>query len=157
MSLMIIQSPVGLLRLVAGDDALRKVAYVGDSETDLQTQAEGEVLNTANEQLGEYFRGERRKFALPLDLSAGTVFQQEVWRAAIEIPYGQPISYGDFAARIGRPNAARAVGGALGRNPLLIVVPCHRVVRSDGSLGGFGAGLPVKRALLELEGYHPWG
>ena len=161
---MIVQSPVGLLRLIAVEDALCGVAYVGKSETDLRAQAEGAVVETAvsspvlraaSEQLGEYFRGERHKFSLPLDLSAGTAFQQEVWRAAIEIPYGQPISYGELAVRIGRPNAARAVGGALGRNPLLIVVPCHRVVRGDGSLGGFGAGLPVKRALLELEGYQP--
>lgn len=104
----------------------------------------------AVDQLDAYFAGERRSFSLPL-APRGTAFQREVWEALRAIPYGATSSYGALAAAIGRPRAVRAVGLANGRNPLPIVVPCHRVVGSDGSLTGYGGGLEAKRMLLELE------
>lgn len=108
------------------------------------------LLRDAAEQLRGYFRGERREFELPLDLR-GTEFQQKVWRALRQIPYGKRRSYRDVAREIGAPSAARAVGAANGRNPVAIIVPCHRVIASDGSLGGYSGGLTVKQMLLDLE------
>jgi methylated-DNA-[protein]-cysteine S-methyltransferase len=108
------------------------------------------VLAAAARQLEEYFAGERTAFELPLDLE-GTRFQRAAWLALAEIPYGETVSYGEQARRLGRPHAVRAVGAANGRNPVPIVLPCHRVVGSDGSLTGFGGGLDVKRALLDHE------
>lgn len=110
------------------------------------------ALAEAERQLREYFAGERTDFDLPVDLSALTDFDARVLRAARSIGHGEVASYGGLARRIGRPRAARAVGNALGRNPVAIVVPCHRVIRSDGSLGGYGGGLERKRELLRLEG-----
>jgi len=103
------------------------------------------------DQLDEYFRGERREFTFPLDLR-GTDFQLACWRALLAIPYGETRSYADIARAVGRPNAFRAAGMANNRNPTAIVVPCHRVIASDGSLCGYGGGLEIKRKLLELEG-----
>lgn len=148
-----IDSPLGTLTLVAADGTLSAVymtdqryrpdeATFGRSDPD----AFGHVLT----QLAEYFAGERAVFDLPLTLE-GTPFQREVWQALREIPYGETRTYGDLAAALGRPNAARAVGLANGRNPLSIVVPCHRLVGSDGSLTGYGGGLERKRYLLDLE------
>ena len=108
------------------------------------------TLRNTVKQLEAYFRGELRCFDLPLDLR-GTEFQRKVWRALRAIPYGETRSYRDIARQIGSPNAMRAVGGANGRNPVAIIVPCHRVIAADGSLGGFGCGLPVKRLLLGVE------
>jgi methylated-DNA-[protein]-cysteine S-methyltransferase len=102
-------------------------------------------------QLGEYFAGARRSFRLQLE-PQGTPFQLSVWRALREIPYGETLSYGGLARRLGHANGARAVGLANGSNPLPIIVPCHRVIGADGSLTGFGGGLYIKRALLALEG-----
>lgn len=104
----------------------------------------------ATEQLQEYFDGTRQEFDLPLVLE-GTEFQKRVWRALAKIPYGATISYGELARRIGRPDAARAVGAANGRNPISIVLPCHRVIGQSGKLTGYGGGLAVKEALLALE------
>ena len=101
-------------------------------------------------QLEEYFAGERKTFDVPLDLW-GTPFQQEVWKALLQIPYGETRSYQDIAQSVGNPKAVRAVGGANGRNPVPVIVPCHRVIRSDGNLGGYGGGLDIKRDLLDLE------
>jgi O-6-methylguanine DNA methyltransferase len=102
-------------------------------------------------ELEEYFAGKRREFSFPLDLR-GTDFQQACWRALLAIPYGETRSYADIARAVGKPNAFRAVGMANNRNPIAIVVPCHRVIASDGTLCGYGGGLDVKRKLLELEG-----
>jgi methylated-DNA-[protein]-cysteine S-methyltransferase len=110
------------------------------------------VLMQALEQLTAYFSGERQSFDLPLDLQAGTAFQQAVWRALLSIPRGATTSYLLLGQRIGVPGAARAVGAAVGRNPLSIVVPCHRVLGADGSLTGYAGGLERKTALLRLEG-----
>ena len=108
-------------------------------------------LEDAARQLDEYFRGTRREFDLPLE-PIGTEFQRRVWDELSRIPYGIAISYRDLALRIGKPDAVRAVGSANGRNPLPIVIPCHRVIASDGTLAGFGGGIPAKQFLLGLEG-----
>jgi methylated-DNA-[protein]-cysteine S-methyltransferase len=110
------------------------------------------VLRQAVAQLAEFFSGTRTAFDLPLDLQGGTQFQQSVWRALLAIPRGATTSYARLGQRIGQPRAARAVGAAVGRNPLSIVVPCHRVVGTDGSLTGYAGGLERKTALLRLEG-----
>ena len=107
-------------------------------------------LREAKRQLGEYFDGNRREFDLPL-APVGTPFQHRVWDALRGIPYAETLSYGELAKRVGNPAASRAVGAANGRNPLAIVVPCHRVIGADGSLTGYGGGLSVKAALLDLE------
>jgi methylated-DNA-[protein]-cysteine S-methyltransferase len=110
------------------------------------------VLRDALAQLGAYFAGERTAFDLPLDLQGGTPFQQNVWHALLAIPHGTTTTYRAVGAQAGQPLAMRAVGAAVGRNPLSIVVPCHRVIGSDGSLTGYAGGLERKRALLQLEG-----
>ncbi|TNF62191.1 MAG: methylated-DNA--[protein]-cysteine S-methyltransferase [Burkholderiales bacterium] len=114
--------------------------------------ADQPLLAAAIEQLQAYFERQRRAFDLPLDLRLGTPFQQQAWRALLTIGPGETISYGELARRMGRPQAARAAGAAIGRNPLSIIVPCHRVVGSNGSLTGYAGGLDRKLALLRLEG-----
>jgi len=111
---------------------------------------DSQTLVPALTQLGEYFSGARREFDLPLD-TRGTPFQEAVWAEVARIPYGTTTTYGEVARRIGRPRAARAVGGANGANPLPIIIPCHRVIGAGGSLTGYGAGLAIKAALLQLE------
>ena len=110
------------------------------------------VLKQTQQQLEAYFAGELQQFDLPLDLSAGTPFQQAVWQALLKIPFGQTTSYGALSSRMGKPLAVRAVGTAIGRNPIGIIVPCHRVVGADGSLTGYAGGLHRKEAFLKLEG-----
>jgi methylated-DNA-[protein]-cysteine S-methyltransferase len=117
-----------------------------------QRAADAPVIHQAMEQLTAYFAGHRRVFDLPLDLCAGTAFQQRVWQALLQIAPGDTTSYGALSARIGSPTAVRAVGAAVGRNPVCIVVPCHRVIGSNGSLIGYAGGLERKTALLALEG-----
>lgn len=117
--------------------------------THATTQA---LLEQASAQLAEYFAGQRRDFDLPLDLSSGTVFQQAVWQALCGIAPGSTVSYRDISQRIAKPDAMRAVGAAIGRNPLSIIVPCHRVVGANGTLTGYAGGLARKSALLALEG-----
>lgn len=114
-------------------------------------RADEEVLERAARELEEYFRGERRAFDVPIE-TKGTPFEEKVWKALREIPYGETRSYGEIAGRIGSPKGARAVGGACGRNPVLIMTPCHRVVGSKGNLTGFTGGLDIKEKLLKLEG-----
>ncbi|HSM79051.1 MAG TPA: methylated-DNA--[protein]-cysteine S-methyltransferase [Bryobacteraceae bacterium] len=109
-------------------------------------------LKAAQQQLIEYLEGTRQTFDLPLDLSHGTAFQRKVWRTLLQVPYAKLRSYQWVAARVGGPQYARAVGNAVGANPLPIVVPCHRIVAQDATLGGFSGGLPTKRKLLTLEG-----
>jgi O-6-methylguanine DNA methyltransferase len=110
------------------------------------------ILNQAKQELSEYVDGKRRDFSVPVDLSQGTPFQRRVWRAILRIPYGRVRSYRWVAEKVGGKQYARAVGMALGSNPVPIIVPCHRIIAHDGSLGGFGCGLPMKRRLLKLEG-----
>ena len=150
-----IDSPVGPLLLAADEQGLRVIEFHAPRHPippgPHWRRGDPELLRAAQAQLDEYFAGTRHDFDLPL-APQGTAFQCEVWRTLASIPYGETISYAQLAARIGRPAAVRAVGAANGRNPLPIVLPCHRVVGSDGSLTGFGGGLPTKRFLLELEG-----
>ncbi len=147
-------SPIGPL-LIAGDaHAVTQISFPKDGkpvrpEAGWIESAKGPV-GEAILQLREYFAGRRREFDLPL-APEGTVFQKSVWRRLQEIPYGATISYGELAKRVGNANASRAVGAANGRNPLPIVVPCHRVIGANGKLVGFGGGLPIKQTLLELE------
>lgn len=148
-------SPVGQLTMVASDAGLVAVLWpeerVGRVPLAGVSAADGHsVLDAAAKQLTEYFAGRRRAFALPLD-PRGTRFQRAVWAALGEIPYGETRSYGDIARAIGRTTAVRAVGAANGRNPLSIIVPCHRVVGQGGALTGFAGGLAAKRYLLDLE------
>ena len=149
-------SPLGDILLVASADALAGLHFVDQKYLPEKTAAwvredSLPVLIDARRQLAEYFAGERREFDLPL-APAGTAFQQAVWMKLREIPYGTTTSYGVIAQRLGQPTASRAVGAANGRNPLGIIVPCHRVVGSAGSLTGYAGGLERKQALLALEG-----
>jgi methylated-DNA-[protein]-cysteine S-methyltransferase len=153
----VIDSPIGPLTLVTEGGALTGLYMdVQGHEPDEATLGvpasteDDEVLADAARQLNEYFAGERTDFDLPLSLD-GTGFQRTVWSGLQDIPYGETISYGELARRIGQPTASRAVGLANGRNPVSIVVPCHRVVGSNGSLTGYGGGLPRKQFLLGLE------
>jgi len=154
----IVDSPIGHLLLQTDGVALTGLYMdVPDRPTrglsDGQEDANAGPLLEAVRQLEEYFAGKRRDFDLPLRLN-GTEFQQRVWRALTEIPYGETWSYGELATRIGNPNASRAVGLANGRNPISILVPCHRVIGADGSLTGYGGGLQRKQWLLAHEGLH---
>jgi methylated-DNA-[protein]-cysteine S-methyltransferase len=150
-----IDSPVGRLMLAAADEGLRAIEFHASRHPIARgrdwVDGTHPLLDAARRQLGEYFEGRRTAFDLPL-APEGTPFQLEVWHRLAGIPYGQTISYAELARRVGRPAASRAVGAANGRNPLPILLPCHRVIGADGSLTGFGGGLPVKRFLLELEG-----
>lgn len=140
-------SPLGPLELTATDGALTGLGFGGTADGTAPSTA---LLREAARQIDEYFAGLRRHFTLPL-AAVGTPFQQEVWRALGEIPYGQTRSYAQIAAQVGRPRACRAVGMANHRNPIAIITPCHRVVGSDGALTGYAAGMETKRRLLALE------
>ena len=152
-------TPIGVLTLAADEDGLWRIDFPPPHQAppgDDWREGSNAVLVEARRQLGEYFEGQRQRFELPLS-PRGTAFQRAVWTTLADIPYGGTWSYRDLAQRIGRPTATRAVGAANGRNPLPIVLPCHRVIGADGSLTGFGGGLPTKRWLLELEGALPRG
>lgn len=149
-------SPIGPLKLVATDHGLAAILWPNDPPTRVRLPAAAvgdahPLLLGAERQLGEYFAGSRRVFSLPL-APVGSPFQREVWAALATIPFGETRSYAQIAAQIGRPAAVRAVGAANGRNPLSIVVPCHRVIGSSGRLTGFAGGLEAKAFLLKLEG-----
>ena len=149
----LLRSPVGPLTISATDTALVGVHFSGErsgSANRGSSSAAERVLDATEAQLTEYFDGTRRDFDLPIDL-VGTDFQVAAWRALANAPYGRTISYATQAASIGRPTATRAVGAANGRNPVAIVLPCHRVVGSSGALTGFAGGLDVKRWLLDHE------
>ncbi len=149
-------SPVGELRIVASNDGVRAVLWPDDDPERVPVPSlvasdeSHNVLAQARQELEEYFAGERQQFDVPLD-PAGTAFQREAWIALRGIPYGETVSYGEQAERMGDKNKARAVGAANGRNPISIIVPCHRVVGSNGSLTGFAGGLEAKRWLLAHE------
>jgi methylated-DNA-[protein]-cysteine S-methyltransferase len=148
-----ISTPIGKLLLAADARGLREVWFETgkhQKEPDPSWQRNPAKVAFARRQLEEYFAGERQHFDLPLH-PIGTEFQTNVWLTLADIPYGTTISYAELARRIGQPLAVRAVGAANGRNPLPIILPCHRVIGSDGSLTGFGGGLPTKRFLLGME------
>ena len=146
-------SPVGPLTLVGEGDDLTGVFFETGSNARRRAPdwvRDDRRLRPAAAQLDEYFAGKRTRFDLPL-APRGTAFQKAVWAALLRIPFGETSSYGDIARAIGKPAASRAVGGANHRNPISIVIPCHRVIGADGSLTGYGGGLDHKRLLLELE------
>lgn len=153
-----IDSPVGPLLIAGNDSGLQLIEFNQPRHPmprdDGWREGDHAVLRLAQSQLAEYFAGKRRAFDLPL-APRGTDFQREVWWELASIPFGGTISYAELAQRVGRPTATRAVGAANGRNPLPIVLPCHRVIGADGSLTGFGGGLPTKQFLLQLEGALP--
>jgi methylated-DNA-[protein]-cysteine S-methyltransferase len=144
------ESPLGPLTLVGDHDVLRGLYFPGRGGPLDEADRAGAPFCDVLAQLEEYFAGERRSFEVTLALD-GTPFQQRVWAALRAIPFGSTCSYGELAARIGRPDRVRAVGAAVGRTPVPIIVPCHRVVGADGSLTGYGGGLQRKQALLDLE------
>lgn len=150
-----LESPVGTLRLIGSDHGVRAVLWPEERAGRVRfdesiIDGEHPVLRDAAQQITEYTNGDRQRFDVSLDL-VGTEFQVAVWRGLQQIPFGSTQSYGDLAEKLDRPGAARAIGAATGRNPISIIIPCHRLVGSTGSLTGFAGGLDAKRWLLEHE------
>jgi methylated-DNA-[protein]-cysteine S-methyltransferase len=148
-----VDSPIGELLLLGDGDTLHGLhMQAGRHPVSISRNWTGDdnAFPAARQQLAQYFAGERTSFDLKLHMD-GTAFQRTVWHALTEIPYGETISYGELARRIGRPDRARAVGTANGQNPIAVIVPCHRVIGADGKLVGYGGGLENKRLLLDLE------
>jgi methylated-DNA-[protein]-cysteine S-methyltransferase len=155
LSFKLIDSPVGQLKLIGSERGLVAILWENDNPERaplgaLKHNGEHSTLCQTEEQLKEYFGGARTRFSVPLDMR-GTAFQKDVWHALLDIPFGETRSYGQLAHQLGKPVASRAVGAANGRNPLSIVVPCHRVIGASGKLTGFAGGLVVKARLLQLE------
>lgn len=151
----VMKSSVGEITLVADNVSLRAIYWLNQKPDrvkfpDLENNDSNHVLKSAVKQLKAYFFGTRREFDIPLR-PVGTVFQEEVWLALRSISYGETVSYSDIAKQIGRPKAVRAVGAAIGKNPLSIMIPCHRVIGANGKLIGFAGGLSTKEFLLNLE------
>lgn len=145
----VIDSPIGDLSLAVDEQGLCRLHFgVADVEP---AHERDEVLTAAQEQLKAYFAGELTEFDLPLSVPRGSEFERAVWQQLLRIPYGEMQTYGDVAKAVGDPGAARAVGVACNRNPIAVIVPCHRVVGAGGKMVGFGGGIPTKRHLLELE------
>ena len=147
----LLQSPIGTLEISASDLGIQRIQI--NKEVNIPILLNDHVSHVM-EELKEYFSGELQAFSVPLDLSSGTVFQQSIWKLVSQIPYGSTQSYGEIAQSYGDIKAVRAVGLANGKNPIPIVIPCHRVVGSDGSLTGYSLGLELKRWLLEFEHAH---
>ena len=148
-----VESPIGDLLLLGDGRALRGLYMTGGRRPvriDSAWERCDEAFAAVRVQLGEYFAGERTRFDVPIEME-GTRFQRRVWRELEEIPYGETISYGELARRVEQPSAARAVGLANGRNPISVIVPCHRVIGANGNLTGYGGGMERKRILLGLE------
>lgn len=150
------KSPLGIMYLAASETGLAALAFAENwaevkARLPALEKAHSPLLERAVHELAEYFEGKRKQFSLPLDLH-GTEFQRQAWSALLEIPFGKTTSYSEQARAMKRPSAARAVGAANGRNPVCIVVPCHRVLGADGTLTGYAGGIRQKKALLELEG-----
>ena len=146
-----LDTPLGTLTLEASERGLSSIRFPNRQQPVTGKLTSNSVIKLAKRQLKAYFARRLREFSVPLDWH-GTAFQESVWRALSAIPYGETLSYADIARAIGRPQSARPTGGAVGRNPLPIIVPCHRVIGSDHTLTGFTGGLDIKVALLELEG-----
>jgi methylated-DNA-[protein]-cysteine S-methyltransferase len=151
----VIDSPIGKLKLAASDKGLVAILWENDSPcrvrlSELVADERHPVIVETERQLGEYFAGKRKAFSVALDMR-GTRFQKDVWEALLAIPFGETRSYGQLAKQLGNPRATRAVGAANGRNPISIIVPCHRVIGSSGKLTGFAGGLETKAHLLSLE------
>jgi methylated-DNA-[protein]-cysteine S-methyltransferase len=146
-------SPIGRMLLVGKNGMLEELHFPNSTEQlqiPVEWQEDKNSFAETLEQLRQYFAGNRRQFDLPIS-PQGTPFQERVWQELCKIPYGETASYGMIAQRIGKPKACRAVGMANSKNPIPIIIPCHRIIGKDGSLTGFGGGLPVKKQLLDLE------
>lgn len=144
-------SPIGRLLLVQDDWGICRICQMNPEDETPEAQSSS-LLEQAAWALEEYFAGRRETFSFPLSMH-GTAFEKRVWQTLLDIPYGETRTYGQLAAQLGMLKGARAVGGACSRNPLLIAVPCHRVIASSGALTGFAAGMQAKRSLLALEGH----
>jgi methylated-DNA-[protein]-cysteine S-methyltransferase len=148
------KTPVGPVYIVTSAKGLQGIYWQKQNVKSVQhldpKRAEDKLIIKAVKQLKEYFSGKRKEFDIDLNFS-GTVFQNRVWKALSEIPFGKTVAYKDIAQKIKNPKAVRAVGTANGKNPFCIIVPCHRVIAADGSIGGYGGGISVKRRLLEIE------
>ncbi len=151
----VVKTPIGLLNITASEDAICSVQLL-DKDRFRHSEKSSSLTTTACEQLTSYFKGNLQEFVLPLAFE-GTPFQQQVWQQLLNIPYGNTISYGELAEKIGNKNSVRAVGAANGKNKIPIIVPCHRVIAANGKLQGFALGLDVKRYLLTLEYQKPEG
>ena len=156
LSYKLIPSPIGKLKLVASDEGLVAILWENDRPrrvrlADLVENPAHPMLLRTEKELNEYFSHKRKAFTVPLDMR-GTYFQKQVWEALLGIPFGETRTYGQLAIQLGNPNATRAVGAANGRNPIAIIVPCHRVIGFSGKLTGFAGGLDAKDHLLKLEG-----
>ena len=147
-----LDTPLGTLQIEATERGLCGIWFPSRSINQERTSGKNRVISLAKQELNAYFAGDLTTFSVPLDWQ-GTRFQESVWQALLAVPYGKTVTYGDVARAIGRPRSSRPVGGAVGKNPLPIIVPCHRVVGSDRSLTGFTGGLDIKIRLLELEGH----
>ena len=159
LSYKLIPSPIGKLKLVASDEGLVAILWENDRPrrvrlADLVENPAHPMLLRTEKELNEYFSHKRKAFTVPLDMR-GTYFQKQVWEALLGIPFGETRTYGQLANQLGNPKATRAVGAANGRNPIAIIVPCHRVIGANGSLVGYGGGLEMKRWLLAHEGLIP--
>jgi methylated-DNA-[protein]-cysteine S-methyltransferase len=146
-----LDTPLGDLTLEASERGLSSIRFPNRPKSIVGRLTSNNVIKLAKQELTAYFASQLKEFSVPLDWH-GTAFQESVWRALTAIPYGETVSYADIARAIGRPQSVRPTGGAVGRNPLPIIVPCHRVIGSDHTLTGFTGGLNIKVALLELEG-----
>lgn len=155
---LVMDSPLGSITVASNGTQIQGIWFNGQTHfPDMQGWMPAErnsLLKIAKTQLTDYFKGKRHQFDLPVDFSAGTAFQQSVWKALLKIPYGKTVSYGWISQKIGKPAAVRAAGAAIGRNPLCILVPCHRVLGSKGELTGYAGGLDRKTGLLQLEQAH---
>lgn len=147
------ESKVGPLYLVASEKGLKGVFVKRQAVGMIKTLKESKILQNAVNELSEYFNGDRKKFDIPLDIE-GTEFQKRVWNQLRKIPFGKTFSYKELATQIKNEKACRAVGTANGKNPLCIIIPCHRIIAADGTLGGYSGGIALKIKLLELEGKH---
>ena len=159
----IIETPIGSLSILADNNSLKMLKF-SDSFQSFEKKIsmpkilrkKNIVLKNVEKQIQEYFRKERKKFDIPLDISLGTTFQQTVWKSLIDIEYGSLASYADIARNVKRPKAYRAVGNANNSNPISIIIPCHRVVGSNGNLSGYGGGIDKKKFLIDLEEQDDW-
>jgi methylated-DNA-[protein]-cysteine S-methyltransferase len=146
----ILECPLGTLYLIFASGVLSSIAFSKPANIPLKR---GEGITSARKELSEYFGKARQEFTCPTVFIEGTVFEKKVWEALREIPYGETRTYKWLAEKIGKPHAFRAVGNALGKNPIPIIFPCHRVIETDGSIGGYSSGIEIKRRLLEIEYY----
>ena len=147
-----LDTPLGRLHIEATENGLCGIWFPSRARNPVPSSGKNKVMTVAKQELSAYFAGDLTAFSVPLDWQ-GTRFQESVWQALLAVPYGETVTYGDIARAIGRPRSSRPVGGAVGKNPVPIIVPCHRIIGSDRSLTGFTGGLDIKIRLLELEGH----